>query len=119
MTNSKRKGSRVELEAVHALKALGYEANRTQQYQGFGSDGDIAIQGVDLHTEVKGRRQIGVYDWIEQARRDARGKRPFWVIAKADRREFLAIMPLAMLHAVMDRLQEARRDEMGTETGSA
>lgn len=118
MTNSKRKGSRIELEVVHALRAMGYEANRTQQYQGFGSDGDVAIEGVDLHTEVKGRRQIGIYDWVDQARRDSRGKRPVWVIAKADRREMLAIIPLTMLHAVMDRLQEAR-DAMGTETPPA
>lgn len=118
MTNSNRKGSRIELEVVHALRAMGYEANRTQQYQGWGSDGDVAIDGVDLHTEVKGRRQIAIYDWVEQARRDARGKRPFWLIAKADRREFLAIIPLATLHAVMDRLQGAR-DEMGTETPPA
>jgi len=106
--NSNRKGQRLELEAVAALAALGIDARRSQQYQGFGSDGDLVIDGASLHTEVKGRKAISIYDWVEQAKRDSRGRRPFWVLCKADRREWLVVVPLAQWEAVTREVDQAK-----------
>ena len=112
--NSKRKGSRIELEVVAALAAMGLSARRTQQYQGWGSDGDVVIDNADVHTEVKGRSSIAIYDWLDQAKRDARGRRPYWVVCKADRRELLAVVPLASLIEVVRRLSDAMGEAEAT-----
>lgn len=112
--NSKRKGSRIELEVVAALAAMGLSARRTQQYQGWGSDGDVVIDGADVHTEVKGRSHIAIYDWLDQAKRDARGRRPYWVVCKADRRELLAVVPLSTLFEVVRRLSDAMGEAAAT-----
>lgn len=112
--NSKRKGSRIELEVVAALAAMGLSARRTQQYQGWGSDGDVVIDGADVHTEVKGRSSIAIYDWLDQAKRDSRGRRPYWVVCKADRRELLAVVPLASLFEVVRRLHDAMGEAEAT-----
>ena len=108
MVNSNRKGQRVELEAVAALAALGITARRSQQYQGFGSDGDLVIEGASLHTEIKGRKAIAIYDWVEQAKRDSRGRRPYWVLCKADRRDWLVVVPLAQWEAVTREVDTAK-----------
>jgi len=114
LVNSKRKGSRIELEVVAALAAMGLSARRTQQYQGWGSDGDVVIDNADVHTEVKGRSSIAIYDWLDQAKRDARGRRPYWVVCKADRRELLAVVPLASLIEVVRRLSDAMGEAEAT-----
>lgn len=73
--NSKAKGKRGELEAVRFLKALGYDVRRTAQY--CGNTGDAAdIEGLEgFHIEVKRVEKLNVYDAVEQALRDAQGKK--------------------------------------------
>ncbi len=120
MVNSNRKGQRVELEAVAALAALGIKARRSQQYQGFGSDGDLVIEGASLHTEIKGRKKISIYDWVEQAKRDSRGRRPYWVLCKADRRDWLVVVPLTQWEAVCREVDTAKAvAERGADGDSA
>lgn len=66
-TNSKRKGSSGEREAVHLLLELGFtDAKRTQQYNGLGkSDVECAESLPDVHIEVKrdARIDIGTTRW--------------------------------------------------------
>lgn len=70
--NSRRKGKTIELDAVRALRALDIEAERTIQYQGRGSAGDIRIHGApDLHVEVKGRASLLSQRFMDQAVADA------------------------------------------------
>ena len=93
--NSKDKGSRFERQLASMFRDYGYkEARRTAQY--CGNTGQAAdIEGVPgLHIEAKHCEQMRLYDWIEQAKRDAKksGNLPV-VFHKKNNHEILASMP--------------------------
>lgn len=98
MTNSKQKGSRGERECRDVWKKHGYEdAHRSQQYSGKG-ESSADIEGIDprLHIECK----VGyngysrLYQFLEQAVKDAKeGQIPI-VNCKMDRKEWLCVMRL-------------------------
>ena len=71
MTNSRDKGKRYERHVAGLFKAEGYEARRGQQFCGL--EGDADVVGVPLvHIECKHQERMQLYDWIAQAKRDAR-----------------------------------------------
>lgn len=72
--NSKQKGKRFELALASKLRGHGYEVRRTAQYCGnTGAAADlIGLPG--LHIEAKHCEQMRLYEWMEQAKRDAKGK---------------------------------------------
>lgn len=69
----RRKGNRVELEIVHAHKALGIHAERyplsgASRFRGSGHDIDIYARGCDqapLVAEVKARKNGGGFTTLE------------------------------------------------------
>ena len=70
--NSKRKGARFERKLARIFREQGYDdARRTAQYCGnTGEAADIAnLPGI--HVEAKHQEKMYLYDWIDQARRDA------------------------------------------------
>ena len=91
--NSKKKGSRGERQCRDVWKKHGYEdAHRSQQYSGKG-ESSADIEGIDprLHIEVKSgyNGYSRLYDFLEQAKRDAKeGQIPI-VNCKMDRRPWL------------------------------
>ena len=68
---SKRKGAEYERSLARLFREYGYDTHRTAQYRGnTGQAGDI--EGLPyIHAELKRRAHIAVYDWINQAVRDA------------------------------------------------
>ena len=70
-TNSREKGKRFERLLAHKFEEYGYDAHRTQQY--CGNTGDAAdIQGLPfIHCEAKFVEQARIYDFLDQAVRDA------------------------------------------------
>lgn len=93
--NSKRKGSKGELELAHKLKELGFpEARRSQQYSGTESTADI-IGTPGLHVECKRVEKLNIYNAIEQAERDAgsSGDKPI-VMHRRNAKPWLATMYL-------------------------
>lgn len=93
---SRDKGARFERAVANMFKDYGYDAHRTAQYRGnTGQAGDV--EGVPyLHLECKHYKEIGrVYDWHEQAVRDAsaegKGNLPT-VIFKADNKPIMCLM---------------------------
>ena len=96
MTNSKQKGSRGERECRDVWKSHGYmDAHRSGQFSARGeSSADIEGISPELHIECKvGYKYTKVYEFMEQAKRDAKGKLPI-VNCKMDRREWLCVMRL-------------------------
>lgn len=90
--NSKQKGSRGERALRDVWKAHGYEdAHRSQQYSGKG-ESSADIEGIDprLHIECKtGYSFKQIYNFMEQAKRDAKeGQTPICNI-KMDRMPWL------------------------------
>lgn len=71
MTNSREKGKRYERHVASLFRNEGYEARRSQQYAGINGDADVV--GVPyIHVECKHQERMQLYDWIAQAKRDAR-----------------------------------------------
>jgi hypothetical protein len=95
--NSNQKGKRGERELANKLKEYGYEnARRSQQYSGLG-DSSADVIGVDgLHIECK-RTEIGHgknYEWLDQAKNDAKDDNIPVVIHRANRKEWLVTLSL-------------------------
>jgi len=95
--NSRAKGKRIELEACKALRALGLTVQRTQQYQGSGSNGDIEVAGTVLHVEVKGREEIATLRWMDQADRDKRADAIPMVMMRENAGEFHIMLKIEEL----------------------
>jgi len=74
---SRQKGKRGEREAAAELgKLLGVDARRGVQYQGGPESPDVVLDGVAIHVEAKRVEALKLYDAIEQATNDAKGKVP-------------------------------------------
>ena len=94
MTNSRQKGARFERTLAAALRDYGYECRRGQQYCGANGDADvIGLPGI--HIEAKHQERMSLYDWMEQAKRDARHDELPAVFHKKNNAEILVSMELA------------------------
>ena len=69
--NSKAKGKRFELELAAKLREYGYDARRTVQYSGKTEESADVIGLPGIHIEAKHQEQMRLYEWMEQADRDA------------------------------------------------
>ena len=70
--NSKQKGNRFERQLAGMLREYGYDCRRGQQY--CGANGDADVEGLPyIHIEAKHVEKMHLYDWIAQAKRDAKG----------------------------------------------
>lgn len=95
--NSKHKGSRGERQLRDVWRENGYKgAYRSQQYSGKG-ESSADIEGISplLHIECKvGYSYKTIYDFVDQAVRDAKeGEIPI-VNCKMDRKEWLCVLRL-------------------------
>lgn len=69
--NSKQKGARFERLLASKLREYGYDCRRGQQY--CGANGDADVVGLPyIHIEAKAQETMRLYDWIDQAKRDAK-----------------------------------------------
>ena len=94
MTNSRQKGARFERTLAAALRDYGYECRRGQQYCGTNGDADvIGLPGI--HIEAKHQERMNLYDWMGQAKRDARQDELPAVFHKKNNAEILVSMELA------------------------
>ena len=71
--NSKEKGARFERLLASKFRDYGYaESRRTAQYCGNTGDASDVIGLPGLHIEAKHQEKMLLYDWMEQAKRDAK-----------------------------------------------
>lgn len=67
--NSKKKGSRGELEIAKLLQAYGYETRRAVQYSGANGDADVVgLPGI--HIECKRVEKLNIDKALQQSIRD-------------------------------------------------
>ena len=64
------KGARFERELASKLKEAGYDCRRTCQKDGRIEADVIGLPGI--HIEAKHCEQMRLYEWMEQAKKDAR-----------------------------------------------
>lgn len=102
--NSRNKGKRGELEFVHYLKARGIEARRGQQYAGGGDSPDVIATGIlgQTHIEVKRREAGNPYDWLDQAKGDAKDGYVPVVAHKRNGKDWIAILDMDHFLQVME-----------------
>ena len=70
--NSKQKGARFERHLASKLREYGYDARRTAQYCGNTGDASDVVGLPGLHIEAKHQERMQLYDWMSQAKRDAK-----------------------------------------------
>lgn len=71
--NSKQKGKRFELELSRKFREYGYtESHRTAQYCGNTGDASDVVGLPGIHVEAKHQERMQLYDWMEQAKHDAK-----------------------------------------------
>lgn len=96
-TNSKQKGARFERQLAGKFREYGYDARRTAQYCGNTGDASDVVGLPGIHVEAKHAEAMRLYDWIDQAKRDAaangKGNLPA-VFHKKNNAEILVTMPL-------------------------
>ena len=69
--NRRDKGKRFELALAAKLREHGYDCRRGQQYSGKNGDADV-VGLPHIHIEAKHQEQMRLYDWMAQAKHDAR-----------------------------------------------
>ena len=69
--NSKEKGARFERSLASKFREYGYESRRTAQYCGNTGDASDVVGLPGRHIEAKHQEAMRLYDWVDQAKRDA------------------------------------------------
>ena len=94
--NSKRKGKTGELELAAKLKGQGYDVRRSVQYNGKEEEGQADLLGLPgIHIECKRTEALRLYEAVDQAKRDSRGKNQIPVVFhRKNNCEWLAIMTM-------------------------
>lgn len=70
---SKDKGARFERELASRFREYGYTGSRrTAQYCGSTGDASDVVGLNGLHIEAKHQEKMHLYDWMAQAKRDAK-----------------------------------------------
>lgn len=96
--NSKQKGARFERTLASIFRDYGYtDARRTAQYCGNTGQAADVVGLPGIWIEAKHCEQMRLYEWVDQAKRDAEAsgelKLPV-VFHKKNNHEILASMPL-------------------------
>lgn len=96
--NSKQKGARFERLLASKFREYGYsDSRRTAQFCGNTGDASDVVGLPGLHIEAKHQEKMYLYDWVDQAKRDAeangQGKLPA-VFHKKNHADILVTMTL-------------------------
>lgn len=104
--NSKQKGKRGERAACQKLREHGYEARRGQQFKGTEDSPDIECEDLSqIHFEVKNTERINIYDFMEQAIRDA-GKKLPCVMVKRNHQDWLVTFRFDDIAPLLSNIDE-------------
>lgn len=90
---SRDKGKRGEREIAAKLREAGYDTRRGQQFCGANGDADVVgLPGI--HIEVKRTERAMLYDWMSQAKSDARDGETPVIFHRRNDHSWLAIMDM-------------------------
>lgn len=71
--NSRAKGKTGELNLAKFLRSFGFNVRRGVQYSGINGDADlVGIDGMHIECKYTKNGHGNTYEWLEQARRDAK-----------------------------------------------
>lgn len=113
--NSIEKGKRFERELARRLRMYGYDCRRGQQY--CGSNGDADVVGLHgIHIEAKRQEKMQLYDWMEQAKRDAKPDELPAVFHKKNNREILVTMTFEDWMKIYEARNDTKEEQINTES---
>lgn len=113
--NSIEKGKRFERELARRLRMYGYDCRRGQQY--CGSNGDADVVGLHgIHIEAKRQEKMQLYDWMEQAKRDAKPDELPAVFHKKNNREILVTMTFEDWMEIYEARNDTKEEQINTES---
>lgn len=96
--NSKQKGARFERKLARIFKEMGYtDARGTAQYCGNTGDASDVVGLPHIHVEAKHQEKMRLYEWMDQAKHDAKENDDFLLPAvfhKQNGKEILVTMEL-------------------------
>lgn len=101
--NSRNKGAAAERELAKFLRDRGIEARRGQQFSGGTDSPDVVAALPGYHIECKRVEQGNLYNWLAQAIRDAGPSKTPVVMHRRNRQEWVAILRLEDLLAILPR----------------
>lgn len=105
--NSRAKGARGELELAKYLQGYGFDARRGQQFKGGSDSPDVvsnALDALGFQVECKRVEAGNLYNWLEQAKRDA-GDKTGVVMHRRSDKPWVAILDLGDFLDLLQRLQ--------------
>ena len=114
------KGSRFELKLASIFRDYGYDARRTAQYCGKPGDSSDVVGLPGIHIEAKHQEKMYLYDWMEQAIRDAenggKGNMPT-VFHKKNNADILVTMRLDDWMQIYREWEDGRPVTVTADTG--
>ena len=112
MVNSRQKGARFERLPASRLREHGYDCRRGQQYCGANGDADVVgLPGI--HIEAKAVERMSLYDWMAQAKHDARDGELPAVFHKKNNAKILVTMELDDFMTIYREYEAGRGDNDG------
>ncbi len=112
MVNSRQKGARFERLLASKLRDYGYDCRRGQQYCGANGDADVVgLPGI--HIEAKAVERMSLYDWMAQAKRDAKDDELPAVFHKRNNANILVTMELDDFMTIYREYEAGRGDNDG------
>lgn len=115
--NSKQKGARFERLLASKLREHGYDTRRTAQYCGNTGDAADVVGLPHIHIEAKHQEQMRLYEWMAQAKRDAKSGLPA-VFHKKNNAAILVTMELEdfmQIYREFECARSAEHDESETD----
>lgn len=113
--NSIEKGKRFERELARRLRMYGYDCRRGQQY--CGSNGDADVVGLHgIHIEAKFCEKMQLYDWVWQAKRDAKPDEIPAVFHKRNNCEILVTTTFEDWMKIYEARNDTKEEQINTES---
>lgn len=121
--NSKQKGARFERKLASMFREYGYEdSRRTAQYCGNTGNASDVVGLPGIHAEAKHQERMQLYDWMDQAKRDAEaggeGRFPV-VFHKKNNAEILVTMQFDTFMKIYKEWQISELLKVGEENGQS
>jgi len=101
----REKGKRGEREVATILRSHGFPGRRTSQYAGHTEDSSDVVGLDGFHLEVKRQEKTRIFEWYEQAKRDAEEKNIPMVVFRRSGENWFALLDFEDLLDVLSLLE--------------
>jgi hypothetical protein len=114
MVNSIQKGKSYERTVAKIVRSFGFDCRRGQQFSGGEDSPDVVSEELNwLHFECKHSKVVKIYDWIDQATRDAGESKIPLVAFRRDRSDDMVSLRLSDFMGIIREVMDARSREQG------